>query len=365
MVPYAILSVNPQGVITDISTSKQLDSVPGVEFYSGILIPGMVNTHAHLELSYLKGTIAPGCGFAGFAHAIGQSRNNFCEHERLRAIELYDAKMWREGIAAVGDICNGDTTFAAKARSPIYYHNFIEVFGLADTSSHNCDTLLHKAAEHGLSATITPHSTYSLSRERFAGAVGKEGLLSIHFMESPGENALYNKSGELWQWYEKAGFKVDFLDYGSPTGRIIAQIAPGRKVLLVHNVCTTQADVQMLHRHFAGGETWVLCPGSNNYISGVLPPAKMLMECGMNIAIGTDSLASSHSLSMVEQMRLLADIPLLERLKWATIGGARALGIESWCGSIEVGKKCGVVLLTGVDTSSGEFSPSAATVRIV
>lgn len=337
-----------------------------VEFYSGILIPGMVNAHSHLELSYLKGAIEPGGGFAGFAREMGAVRNNFTEQERLRAIELNDARMWHEGIVAVGDICNGDSTFACKARSPIYYHNFLELFGLNTTSAAAVLSLRERARVYGVIAEVTPHSTYSLNEKGLKAALdcGAE-LLSIHFMESPGESELYEQSGDLWQWYQKCGFEVDFLGYGSPVERLISTVEPGRKVLLVHDVCTHVDDVAQVEDHFCGGVTWVLCPESNRYISGILPPVEMLIEKGVRIALGTDSLASAWDLSMVSQMRIFNNVPLETRLEWATINGACALGIESWCGSLEVGKRPGIVLLTGVDMRSGKFAPWAETRRII
>ena len=101
-----------------------LDSMAGVEFYSGILCAGFVNAHSHIELSYLRGAIAEGEGFAAFAESIGKVRGNYSEEERLAAIEVADREMWQEGVDAVGDIVNGSTSFAAKAASPIHYHNF-------------------------------------------------------------------------------------------------------------------------------------------------------------------------------------------------------------------------------------------------
>ena len=104
---------------------EELDSMAGVEFYSGILCAGFVNAHSHIELSYLRGAIAEGEGFAAFAESIGRVRGNFSEEERLAAIEAADRAMWQEGVDAVGDIVYGTTSFSAKAGSPILYQNFV------------------------------------------------------------------------------------------------------------------------------------------------------------------------------------------------------------------------------------------------
>jgi hypothetical protein len=107
-----------------------LDFTPGVEFHSGILCAGFVNAHSHIELSYLRGAIAEGGGYAAFADSIAKVRDAFSAEEQLSAIVEADRTMWSEGVDAVGDIVNGPTSFSAKAASPIYYKNFAEVFGL-------------------------------------------------------------------------------------------------------------------------------------------------------------------------------------------------------------------------------------------
>ena len=93
----------------------------------------MVNAHCHLELSYLRGRIARGCGFAGFADTIARARNETAPQQRIEAAAYWNARMEHDGIVAVGDICNGTSTFELKRNSRIHYHNFIEGFGLRTT----------------------------------------------------------------------------------------------------------------------------------------------------------------------------------------------------------------------------------------
>ena len=107
-----------------------MDSQAGVEFYSGILLPDMVNAHCHLELSYMKGRIPPGGGFTAFAKGMGTARTGATREQRVAAAEDADAVLWSQGVGAVGDVCNGDSTFALKRRSRIGYTNFLELFGI-------------------------------------------------------------------------------------------------------------------------------------------------------------------------------------------------------------------------------------------
>jgi cytosine/adenosine deaminase-related metal-dependent hydrolase len=120
----------------------------------------------------------------------------------------------------------------------------------------------------------------------------------------------------------------------------------------VHNAHTTAADYDFaISRN--KNISWVLCPRSNLYIENALPPVQMLRAKGASIALGTDSLASNRSLSMLDELKCLAqnfpDIPFSETLRWATLGGAEALRREGVLGSLEPGKRPGVVLLEGFD----------------
>ena len=114
-----IVEVDGNGLITNIWHTTALDATASVEFHPGILIPGMVNAHCHLELSYLKGTIVEGLGYGGFARAIGAVRGGFTDDRRIRAAEVADALMWQEGVEVVADIANDELVMGVKAKSKI------------------------------------------------------------------------------------------------------------------------------------------------------------------------------------------------------------------------------------------------------
>ena len=347
--------------IVNIEQTSSLDNRAGVEFYPGILIAGMVNAHCHLELAYLRGAIAEGSGFAGFAGAIGRVRNNFSTEERLRAASVADARMWEEGIEAVADIANDRLIMPIKEQSPIHYHTFIEFFGL-----NNHDIESYRKMTSGDNCSLTPHSTYSVQDEPFRTICAEgEAPLSLHFLESDDEKALYEGYGSLHDWYGRQGWSTDFLHYGSPAQRIIESIASDRRMLLVHNAKATEDDVATINGHFRNGAYWVLCPESNRFISRTEPPTAMLRKMGAKIAIGTDSLASARHLSMVENMRLLGDIPLDELLLWATRNGAEALGLEDRLGDLRVGTAPGIVLIENADLHNMLLTPETRSRRII
>ena len=138
LIRNALVEVADDGKILSLGTAENIDSLCGVEFYSGILCPGWVNAHCHLELSYLRGAIAEGTGFAGFAREIGRTRGGFTPSQRLAAAEVADAAMRAEGVAAVGDVANDALIMPVKARSAIRYRTFAEAFGLTTDSTDCC-----------------------------------------------------------------------------------------------------------------------------------------------------------------------------------------------------------------------------------
>ena len=357
-----VVEVDDTGTITTISQPDNMDSVAGVEFYPGILIPGMVNAHCHLELSYLRGAIAEATGFAGFAREIGRVRGNYTNDERIHAASVADSAMWHEGIEVVVDIANDALVMPIKERSKITYYTLFEAFGLMTQSSHTQEAL---AATHKNSG-VTPHSTYSLQEGIFCH-IANNGTppLSIHFLESEAEAALYNKEGSLWEWYSRMGWECDFLHHKHPTKRITECVPADRATLLVHGCMATPNDVELINQHFCTPATWVMCPESNRYISGITPPYAMLQEMGAQIAIGTDSLASAHHLSMVENMLLLEGTPLTEILTYATLNGAKALGIDNKKGSIAIGKQPGLVVIAGVDLHEMRLTKESSSQRII
>ena len=292
-------------------------------------------------------------------------RDNFSEEEQLSAIAEADRAIWQEGVDAVGDIVNGATSFATKAVSKIYYHNFAEVFGLRVCNLEHQRKLLQHA-----NTSLTPHSIYSVQDAPFREVCNTncDKPLSIHFLETEDEAKLYASDGSLHAWYKEVGFECDFLHYGSPTERIVACVPKDRSVLLIHNCAITERDIELVMNHFTAPVYWVLCPRSNNYISGVKPHSVDLLrnsDYNINICIGTDSLASNWSLSMLEELKMFRDTPLAELLQWATINGAKALGIADQYGTIEVGKRSGIVNITGVELGTFTLTADSHTNRIL
>ncbi len=349
--------------IDTYDSTAGLDSSAGVEFHAGVLCPSFVNAHCHLELSHLRGRVEGGDGLAAFVAQVGRAGEGITAEERRRAIESADRAMREEGIAAVADHANGDAACAVKRASALRYHTFAEVCGLRRNNMEAARALLAEP-----DTSLTPHSTYSLPDALFKEvcAVASDAPLSIHLLEDEAELKLYHKVGALHEWYAQMGFECDFLHYGMPVERIVECVPSDRSVMLVHNCYISPIDIFILQNHFTAPIWWVLCPRSNRYISGIEPrTVELLRQSGAQICIGTDSLASNGSLSVVEELKCFQGIPLHELLGWATANGAAALGMDDELGDVAVGRTCGLTLLEGVDMESLTLTEESSARRII
>ncbi|MDR2813785.1 MAG: amidohydrolase family protein [Prevotellaceae bacterium] len=360
-----ILTLSDDGEVLDLSASDStLPESEGVEFYSGALVPGFVNAHCHLELSHLKGVLPQRTGLAGFIPGLAAHRNDFTNEQALRAVALADAQLYASGTVAAGDISNSGLTFEVKSRSPIFYHTFIERFGLrreeVARSVQSAEALAAEAARLGLSASATPHAPYSTLPELYA-ALAQSSRWSVHNQESSDENLLFREGrGALRELFLSMGLTPIPRTGKSSIYHTLQHAGEAKRLLLVHNTFTSAADYDAAAVR-CKNISWVLCPASNMYIERTLPPLQMLRSKGASIALGSDSLASNASLNLTDELKLLAahfpDIPPDEMLRWATLGGATALGVEHIFGTFEKGKRPGVTLLSRLDLDKLKLTP--------
>lgn len=371
-----ILTIDAEGKILDIrDTEGNLDEAAGIEFYSGMIVPGFVNAHCHLELSHLQNIFKEGAGFMPFLSQVVKSRDN--EPERIiNAAEIADLLMYKEGIIAVGDVSNGDSVFSVKKSSRIDYYTFIETLGISPSRAEKsfgwAKTCLSEAELLGLKAGISPHSPYSVSKPLFDAianeAVRADSILTFHSQESEEEDDLYRTgSGKMISHFQE-NLAIDtsfFIPTGESALRSTLKRLPAQNnLLLVHNLFTKQADIDYIQSVRELGNTWfVLCPGSNLYIQNRLPDINLFRDNGLQICLGTDSLVSNHRLSVLEEMKLIQsaqpDITISELIKWVSFNGSKALKINSWAGSIEVGKRPGLNLITGMDLAAKKLLPGS------
>ncbi len=358
----------PQGHVVIAQTNGTIaDIVPlhnagdDVQLLNGIVCPGFINTHCHLELSHMKGLIPEHTGLTNFIWDIVTLRH-FAEEEILQAIQYGEDEMLRNGIVAVGDICNNTLTLQQKQQQRLAYYNFIEISGwlpAVATQRYQAGKTLLNAYTSALpyAAAMVPHAPYSVSEALWQllkpGFTGH--TISMHNQETPCEDELFiYGTGGFNDMYKK--MRIDHTHF-TCTGKSSIQstahhLQQAGRLLLVHNTITRQQDLDFIKTHITPQVYYCLCPNANQYIEAAIPPATMLLQNGVNITLGTDSLASNHSLSILHEMKTLLhalpQLPLAALLQWATLNGAKALGMEETLGSFEKGKRPGVLHISGM-----------------
>ena len=371
---------NDDNVVVEIG---QLDGeCADTEFYSGILCPGFVNAHCHVELSHLVGAFEQASGMSGFINQINALRNTVDKDGRIKALEFQMDKMYKEGVSAMADISNCSESFACKAKSPMYTRTYLELFGSEPKDAQDViqggKELAEVAKQYGIDAALTPHSCYTMSPQllEMAAQEGlKSGFLSYHSQESDEEEELIiSGTGALAENYKGRGLSTPPVT-GKPAllyfiDRLLtfAQSPVQGKILLVHNVAINQESIDYAKEHLAD-PYFAICPLSNIFIHRALPPLDMMRENGLKICLGTDSLSSNTILSIAKEIVCLHEnfphISLEEILVWATKNGAQMLGKEDELGSFEVGKKPGAVLIENIDWENFKLNENSVTRRLI
>jgi aminodeoxyfutalosine deaminase len=372
----AVITTEDDGTITGIEeTTGDLKEKHSTEFHNGIIIPGFVNCHCHLELSHMKEHTQKGMGLGGFIEKIRSSRDDKKEKTNSSAIAA-DNFMFKEGIVLCADVCNTPDTFKIKNKSGIRYFNFLEVFGIdPDKAGRRIDEILNVAETAkfmDLPYSLVPHSAYSISLTLFR-LLRKESLnnriTTIHFMETDGEEIfLKTHSGPLMSSYKRSGLMPSKLETPkSHSDVVLNEITKSGNLILVHNTYADKDTVRQVKER--GNLYWCLCPNSNIYIENKIPPLKLLIEECCEIVIGTDSLASNSKLSIIEELKTLQfnfpEIHIKDLVRWATINGAKALGEEERYGKIEKGKNPGLLLLENVDLQNMKLLPESFVTRLI
>ena len=339
-----VLQVSDRGKIINIFNNRAEVPSDKLEIFEGLLCPGFVNAHCHLELSHLLGKTEKGQGFLNFVGAVRQ-RNYFSKKTIQKAIATAEQQMIKNGIVAVGDICNTSDTLFQKKKRNLKYYNFIETFGVLE---NKIDDFFYQAMElrndfrkAGFKASIVPHSPYSvppkLMKVISTSFDNKDKLLTIHIQETNEENQLFEKKkGKLKGWLENINASSEIWSNREKSVDVLQELE-GKKVMLVHNTFTKKEDIS--------DNYYCTCPKSNLYIEDALPDYSIF---DINkLCVGTDSLASNNSLSILEELLVIqenSNFDMNTLLKIAAKNGAEALGFTN-LGTFEKGKIPGVNLI--------------------
>jgi cytosine/adenosine deaminase-related metal-dependent hydrolase len=320
------------------------------------LMPGLVNAHTHLELSYLRDAVPPGSSFVDWIRSViaaRRQRPDPAASEILQGVSRAIEEAVACGTALVGDISNTLVTFGPLARSSLAAMVFNEVIrfngaaaaAAVEQASRQLEALLPTDLVRVSLAAHAPYSVAPLAFREIRRAIDRDPFArcSVHLSESAEEVEFIRTGRGPWRamleelgswdpsWVPPAVSPVQYLD---DSGFL------DERVLAVHGVQMSSSD---LARLAARRTTLVTCPRSNLYTGAGAPPLEAFYASGVRVAVGTDSLASAPSLSVFDElaaMRALAPmLPASALLDSATRQGARALGFESEFGSIEPGKR--------------------------
>lgn len=327
-----------------------------------VLLPGLVNAHTHLELSWLRGRVPPAASFDEWVAALIAVRRQSADPASPAILEdVREAirEVRASGTALVGDISNTLVTAPLAREHGLYATIFHEVFGLnhpdADDMVRQARAAvdaLGLAAGGAVRASVTPHAPYSVSPALFSAlaadaAVHADMPVSVHLGESPEEMELLETGGGriraaldrfgVWNaaWEPPRCGPIDYIErFGLLTRRLLA----------VHCV---QLDDGALGRLAAVKATVVTCPRSNEWTGAGRPPIDRFYRSGVRVAIGTDSLASVDDLNLFEELRAVRAharaVSARRILESATRTGAEALGFGEELGTIEPGRRAALI----------------------
>jgi cytosine/adenosine deaminase-related metal-dependent hydrolase len=316
--------------------------------WPGILTPGLVNAHAHLEYSDFADLATSGLPFPDWIRVLTGRRSSFTPAMWRESARRGIHQMLRTGTTAAADIATGADALGVTAKSGLAGITYIEVVGADDEvwrsfARGRLEAELDSAPA-GRSTGVSPHTLYTLSLRAFSEATQlarARGLrLHPHLAETSEEaEFILAGTGRFAEVAERFGWEMELIrdggSGGSPAKQLAALDALGPDVHVAHGVHCDGADRALLKEH----DTYVaLCPRSNKILeAGEAPIADYLGE-GNPIALGTDSLASTPSLDLLEDARAAREIAIrqgyeendLDRrlFEAATRGGARAMGVD-------------------------------------
>ncbi|RYZ59672.1 MAG: amidohydrolase, partial [Chitinophagaceae bacterium] len=273
-----VLVLTEDGVVTALLPAASAGD--DVEMFDGILSPGFINCHCHLELSHMRGKIPEGTGLVDFVFKVVTERSA-SQEEIATAIEEAEKEMIRNGIVAVGDICNTNTTLAQKQKGNLFYYNFIEASGWLPAGApvrfqavkklydEFANQLTPNPKHQAPNLSLVPHAPYSVSENLWTALepffTGK--AVSIHNQETRFEDEFFLKgTGDFQRMYSL--MKIDN-SHHQPTNRSSLQsyfqkLKSAATVILVHNTFTKEDDVSYVKRETTNVKEETLQPQTPN-----------------------------------------------------------------------------------------------------
>lgn len=349
------------GIIRSIQPGAPLPAPGARDLGNVALLPGLINAHTHLELSWLRGRVPPANRFTDWVKtllAIRRGTEHPITHEVVATVRDAICELRAAGTVAVGDITNSLAAVEPMLDAGLRGVVFHELLGFKERDGVLVESTRDRraaAAARGVRVSLAPHAPYSTSVELFkairaAVTASDCPIMSVHLGESVEEVELLATGSGPWRgmletiglwrddWEVPGCGPVQFLDrHGVIDSRTI----------VVHGV---QFDDAALARLAEIGATLVTCPRSNRWVGAGYPPVERFYRSGVPIAIGTDSLASVEDLNLFSELKtmrwLAPEVPARQLIASATIAGARALGLDDEIGTLTPGKSAQIIAVS-------------------
>jgi cytosine/adenosine deaminase-related metal-dependent hydrolase len=306
---------------------------------SGVILPALINAHTHLSLSALSDRMRPGIGFVDWVKELIQARISVSTDEMLEAAIKAAERVRQTGTGFIAEVGPWEPGAESLKRTGLEGTVFLEMLG-------NC-RILPESPENGngLSFSYAGHALHTTDPETLravkAAAAKRGSVCTFHLAESEAETEfLFTGAGPWADLLSSRG--IDFTDWDLRAERPVARAERlgllGPETLAVHVLDVDETEADALAR---SGACVCVCPRSNLALHGRLPSVQTFLDAGINVALGTDSLASSPSLNLFEEMAFVAenypDLQPESILAMASRNGAKALRRQD-LGSIKPGQ---------------------------
>ncbi len=320
-----------------------------VELPDQVLFPGLINAHAHLELTSLGGLPYPG-SFVSWIRAVLKAKHNLTEGQQKKSMQEGIRQALQGGTTTIGDHISVTGDIEALVQSPLRGKAFLEVLGVVPEVARDISTaarlLGHANSKFASRWELipSPHSVHGLDPEILAELLQENfTVFSMHLGESEPEDIYFREQrGSMDDFIAERGARLRHQEK-SAIQDLASRGLLSERILAIHANYLDETDLELLRKH---GISIVHCPLSHRYFSHRHFPVRRCMEVRLNLALGTDSLSSAVSLSMLDVLRT-AELSLgINReilFEMATLGGAKALKMETQVGEIVPGKKADLI----------------------
>ncbi len=333
------------GLVKEIMRGP-LESFAGetVDLSDCLVLPGFVNLHCHLALSALRGKTARGAAMADWVRSVGEEDSALTLADRVREMRSGADTLVSSGVTTLADYfrTSNPSLMEVYGSLPFRQTLFLEVLGFQEDRApaivKNLGSILadHVPKSPLINIGLAPHAPYSVSPALFKETrkIADQFAMpySCHVAEFPEEIRFIKDGGGDMENLLRSRGKFD--ENWKPPGVSPAQYLDSLGVLgslLGVHLSHVEADLDLLA---ARGVAGAFCPGSTRWFRRAqYMPVRQMLDRGMKVGLGADSLASNESLNFLRELRLaeemLPDVSRAEILEMATAGGASALGLKT------------------------------------